>query len=144
MSASEEEQEPDKVAEFSEEQVIEWLKDSRKKELLIKKLGINDPEASRSKTTAGVPTDKESSSLSGKESASDGSNQHLTLSGKYAGGWAMLPPPFFAGWPWMGMAPFSGAPQTTSCMPAPWQWRARSECKSFYFQWSWNECFYFQ
>lgn len=93
------------------------MKDPRKKELLIKKLGIGDPEASRAKTNAGVPTDKESGG--GKESASDGiTNQHLTPSGKYAGGWAM-PPPFFAGWPWMGMAPFSGAPQTTNCAPTP-------------------------
>ena len=111
MSESNGERERGKTAEFSEEQVIEWLKDPQKKELLIKKLGVDDPETPRSKNNTGAPIDKGSDG--GKDSAGVGSTQHLTPSGKYAGDWAM-PLPFF-GWPWM--APFSGTPQPANYPP---------------------------
>ena len=51
---SESEAERDETTAFSEERVNEWLKDPKKKELLIKKLGIGD--SANDRTSAALPT----------------------------------------------------------------------------------------
>ncbi|MCG8626900.1 MAG: hypothetical protein MJE68_33475, partial [Proteobacteria bacterium] len=90
--------------------IDELLRDPKKKGLVLAKLGLNDDPKDP------VPTRKDSGK---REDSSDSSNQHLTLSGKTAGAWAMPPPPFGGWWfPGPGMAP----PPSGSTRRAPPGW----------------------
>lgn len=64
--------------------INELLRDPKKKELVLAKLGLNDDPK---------PTHKDSRK---RDTSNDNSNQHLTLSGK-TGAWSM-PPPLFGSW----------------------------------------------
>ena len=83
--------------------IDELLRDPKKKELVLARLGLNDDVV--------TPTKKGSGKEDGTSKDSNLS-QHLTPpSGKSAGAWSMPPPPFGDWWfPSMAPAPAAGMP----------------------------------